>query len=408
MKNFKNYLLVAAIIGAFAIAGCTKEEEDSKDTKSKSDTTDATDTCTLPFREVNGAINTIVPDGNGGWYIGGNFTMVNTYARNGIAHIKSNGKIDATWNPNPNVAYINTIALSGNSIYVGGYFNSIGGQARKSIAKLNNTNGNADANWNANIGGVEIYVIAINENDIYVGGRFSSIGGKIRNNIAKLNNTNGNADANWNPKATFSSCVFQEEVFVYSIVISENDIYVGGSFDTIGGQARKYVARLNNTNGNADITWNPNADGQIVTIVVNGNDIYVSGDFDTIGGQARHCIAKLNNTDGNADATWNANATLYPNANNYINSIIIDGNNIYVGGDFTTIGGQTRNYIAKLNNTDGNADATWDPNADGIIYTIALNGSNIYAGGDFTSIGGQTKHYIAKLNNTTGAANASW
>ena len=70
--------------------------------------------------------------------------------------------------------------------------------------------------------------------------------------------------------------------------------------------------------------------------------------------------------------------------------------------------GQTRPYIAKLNDTTGAADANWNPNANFIVYTIGINGSDIYAGGIFISIGGQTRNRIAKLNNTTGAADATW
>ena len=42
------------------------------------------------------------------------------------------------------------------------------------------------------------------------------------------------------------------------------------------------------------------------------------------------------------------------------------------------------------------------------VYTIAVSGSDIYAGGDFALIGGQTRNHIAKLDNTTGAANPTW
>ena len=39
---------------------------------------------------------------------------------------------------------------------------------------------------------------------------------------------------------------------------------------------------------------------------------------------------------------------------------------ILVGGCFTSIGGQARNYIARLN-ADGTVDATFNPNADSYV-----------------------------------------
>ncbi len=47
---------------------------------------------------------------------------------------------------------------------------------------------------------------------------------------------------------------------------------------------------------------------------------------------------------------------------------------IYVGGNFTSIGGQTRNRIARLN-SDGSVDPTFDPNASGEVIEIALDSS---------------------------------
>ncbi|MBS1513571.1 MAG: hypothetical protein JSS63_00965, partial [Bacteroidetes bacterium] len=78
------------------------------------------------FPKVNGSISIAVPDGSGGWYIGGGFTKVGIYTRNYIAHINSDGTVDATWNPNANNT-VNTIAISGSDIYAGGQFTTIGG-----------------------------------------------------------------------------------------------------------------------------------------------------------------------------------------------------------------------------------------------------------------------------------------
>ena len=59
---------------------------------------------------------------------------------------------------------------------------------------------------------------------------------------------------------------------------------------------------------------------------------------------------------------------------------------ILAGGFFTTnsIGGQTRNRIARLDATTGLADS-FDPNANGAVYSIAVQADGkILAGGKFT------------------------
>ena len=56
---------------------------------------------------------------------------------------------------------------------------------------------------------------------------------------------------------------------------------------------------------------------------------------------------------------------------------------ILAGGDFTSIGGQTRNRIARLDATTGLADS-FNPNANGVVYSIAVQADGkILAGGLF-------------------------
>ena len=81
---------------------------------------------------------------------------------------------------------------------------------------------------------------------------------------------------------------------------------------------------------------------------------------------------------------------------------------ILAGGDSRSIGGQTRNCIARLDATTGLADS-FDPNASSILsIAIAVQADGkILAGGGFTSIGGQTRNRIARLDATTGLATRS-
>jgi hypothetical protein len=61
------------------------------------------------FPKVNGPVLASVPDGVGGWYIGGQFTQVGELVRTNIAHILAGGDVDAQWNPYANGA-VNALA----------------------------------------------------------------------------------------------------------------------------------------------------------------------------------------------------------------------------------------------------------------------------------------------------------
>ena len=58
---------------------------------------------------------------------------------------------------------------------------------------------------------------------------------------------------------------------------------------------------------------------------------------------------------------------------------------IIIGGDFTTVAGVSRNYIARLN-SDGSLDESFNPNANGAIYSLFPHGTGVIVGGGFTSI----------------------
>ena len=139
--------------------------------------------------------------------------------------------------------------------------------------------------------------------------------------------------------------------------------------------------------------FDPGTNSAVYSIAIQADGkIVVGGMFTTIDGQTRNYIARLHGS-GSVDASFN------PPANSSVESIAIQADGkIVVGGFFTTIGGQTRNYIARLH-ADGSVDAGFNPNANDYVRSIAIQADGkILLGGNFTTIGGQARNYIARLN----------
>ena len=343
------------------------------------------------FPRVDGNVNTVISDGNDGWYIGGAFATVGTVTRNNIAHILADGTVDATFNPNANNPVF-SIALSGSLLYMCGNFTTVSGQSRTRLAAVDASTG-IPTSWNPTANN-QVNTIAVSGSTVYVGGIFTSTGGQLRNRIAALDTATNNATA-WNPNAND---------VVREIAVSGSTIYVGGRFTTIGTNqlTRNRIAALDASTGDAT-TWNPNASSDIYSIVISGNTIYVGGLFLSIGGASRNRIAALDATSGNATA-WD------PNVNSPVYKIIaLSGNTIYAGGDFTTAGSTpvTRNRLAAFDiNTNTNNATTWNPNANERAAALASSTSAVYVGGLFTSLGGQTRSRIAALDASTGAPTA--
>jgi len=343
-----------------------------------------------PNPTVNGYVLSVISDGAGGWYLGGYFTQIGTSLRNNIAHILPDKTVDPEFNPSCD-GPIYSLAIDADTLYVGGGFTSIGGKNRNSIAAIDIVN-NEVTYWNPDSSGYVawdpdafsyVLSLAVTENLVYVGGTFTSIGGEERNNIAALDKNTGEA-TNWNPNASDE---------VRSLVIEGEIIYVGGWFNHIGGEWRNYIAALNTNNNNAT-GWNPNASDNVSTLIVKDDNIYAGGDFTSIGGEERNYIAELDLETGDA-TEWN------PDANGAIDSLQISDDTVYVGGSFTSVGGEKRNSIAELDLETGDA-TEWNPDADHIVLSIALSENSIYAGGYFSYIGGLTRNKLAAINSITG------
>ena len=310
------------------------------------------------------------------------------------------------FNPNANGAIRIIVAQPDGKILIGGEFTTLspnGGPAvtRNHIARLN-PDGTLDAAFNPNANNTVSSIVVQADGKILVSGYFNganSIGGQARNYIARLDATTGLADS-------FDAAANN---VVYALALqADGKILACGYFtgaNSIGGQARNYIARLDSTTGLAD-SFNPNASNAVFAIAVQADGkILVGGDFVIVGGQQRIHIARLDATTGLADS-------FNPNAGGYVVSIATQADGkILVAGIFTAsnggIGGQPRTFLARLDAATGLADS-FNPNPNGIVNAIAVqpDGKILVGGSFFGPIGGQSRSRIARLDPTTGLADS--
>lgn len=135
------------------------------------------------------------------------------------------------------------------------------------------------------------------------------------------------------------------------------------------------------------------ANGKVRVIVVDDvtGDIYVGGDFTEIGGINAKRIAKY------SSGTW---STFGTGANLYsVSAIAIDGSDLYIGGSFTSVNGVANTkYIAKWDGANWNSLCT---TIDGYVNSLAIDASYLYVGGQFTGIDGIANTVcIARYNGT--------
>jgi hypothetical protein len=325
--------------------------------------------------------------------VGGFFETMNGESRPfAAAADKTTGAL-LDWNPKPKDA-VEALAANDSAVYLGGDFRTIGDwKHRAGIAAIDLATGGVKP-WNPNPDGSIVTAVAASGDHVFVSGNFTSIGGQTRASLAALDTLDGEA-LPWNLGA---------DDVATKLVVDGSTLYAGGYFTIVGGQTREYLASVDTRSGEL-LPWNPGAGWPVLGMALAGKTMYVGGLFSELGGAEREGIGAVDLTTGVATG-WNPN----PVANSgWVNTIVVNGNTVFVGGAFDNIGGQRRRSIAALDATTGAATG-WDPGtlgwdvAGGEVKSMTLVDSLLYVGGDFGEIGGAYRVCLAAVDTATGRA----
>lgn len=153
--------------------------------------------------------------------------------------------------------------------------------------------------------------------------------------------------------------------------------------------------------GAIDITFDPNANAVIYELRLQPDGkILAGGNFTSIGGGSRSYLARLN-ANGTLDNTFTLNT------NNRVDAIAVQSNGkILVGGNFNsigtginaTVGTVVRNNIARIN-ADGSLDTAFNPNPNSTVFQLKeQSDGKILVGGAFSNIAGAGRNGLARLN----------
>src|SRR5258705_1990790 len=210
---------------------------------------------------VAGTVRTAVPDGRGGWYIGGLFSAIGGVPRLNCARIRGDGTV-TQWNPQPN-GQVNTIAVAETTVYLSGFFSSVANQTRYSMAAAD-TGAGLLRSW-IPIPNINPQAMAYANGVVYVGGPFTNMSGQTRMGIAALDPIIGLV-TNWNPNITGGA--------VNALVVKGGTVVAGGTFNNVGGLTRNRIAAIDTATGVAT-AWDPNIGGNRVPVIaISGSTVY--------------------------------------------------------------------------------------------------------------------------------------
>jgi hypothetical protein len=185
------------------------------------------------------------------------------------------------------------------------------------------------------------------------------------------------------------SSAYQANGTVRVTIVVGATTYLGGQFTAMqpngGGTAvtRNNAAAVSTTTGALSTTWNPNVNGTVYAMATDGSNIYMGGTFTTVGGTAHQNVVEVNGTTGAVVATFLN--SLKPNK--AVRGLAVSGTNLYVGGAFTT----PRRFAAEVNSSGAliPAFAPVIANTNGTsaeVRAIAVDGTRVILGGFFNKL----------------------
>lgn len=365
-------------------------------------------TTTPPLNQNPGANNTVlsvVPGLNDTIVLGGLFTSVNSTPRSGVARMKSDGELDASFAPSGGANdFVSAVASylqgtnQGKVIAVGG-FTSMSGVQRNSIARLledGKIDPSFDPGTGAN-GAIQAVAIDADEN-VLIAGDFTNFDGVPRNRVARLL-SNGNLDLNFDPGTGANDAVFA--ILSSSSTNGSNSVLIAGDFTSVDGNPSSRIARLK-SDGSFDIDFDVGlgADSTVYAIAEDSSGkVVIGGAFQMFNSVPQRALARLLPT-GVLDRSFVTGS----GPDDTVSSIALQGDGaIYIGGRFLSY-----NYTRRVNAARLYSNGTLDtsfldtaynqyagfPNPAGfapigVIYALTLDGSdNLVLGGSFTHVGG--------------------
>ncbi len=349
---------------------------------------------------VNGAVHDCDLDGDS-LLVSGRFTQIGGQPRHGTARIgiATGAPVDPAWtvsavsdfNGNAGVENWAITRVNGAQVAIGGPLRQVDGQPRAGLALVAASDGSAQAPMNVERPGSVAKVASFADGSSLAAGVFWRAGADTRMNLLRLTPA-GVVDPDWNIPVLGSV-----RTMVADPVTQE--AWVGGGFGTVAGQSRANLFKIANASVPAiDPAWAPVVNSWVTVLhrELSTNRIYVGGTFTAIDGITRHRLARLAGTGASPVDGWNPNI-----GNGQINAIAQPwGFDIWIGGSFTSAGGSLRNHLAIFD-TGPSADLSgYDPSPNGTVWALHARSDlpgDIYVGGEFSTIAGQARNYLASF-----------
>jgi N-acetylneuraminic acid mutarotase len=341
---------------------------------------------------LNGAVLALAAVGDD-LYVGGAFGEIGDGSVTGLGNIARYDTTTATWSRLPNLGLngnVRVLAVVGDDLYVGGSFAQTGDGTLTNLGNIVRYDITGETWHKLSNDGLRdgVTALAVVGDDLYVGGYFDETRDGTVLDLGFIARYDTAGSGTWH---ALNNEGLNGTVLALAAVGS--DLYVGGYFTATGDGTvldLNRIARYDITGGAWHALPKQGLDNAVRALAVAGSDMYVGGEFDRTSDWMVTDLGRIARYDV-ADSTWHA----LPNQglNNTVYVLEVMGDDLYVGGTFTQTGvvGLTNlGHIARYDTADGTWHALPNQGLNGDAWALAAMGDDLYVGGDFTSTGDGT------------------
>ncbi|MDS1271738.1 hypothetical protein RIF23_15690 [Lipingzhangella sp. LS1_29] len=159
------------------------------------------------------------------------------------------------------------------------------------------------------------------------------------------------------------------------------------------------------------VSWTPHVvNGKVQAIDQDGDVVVVGGNFGHLRTNDHDDVIEQPYLFAFDRSTGALRTGFRPDLDREVTSVSVRDGTVYVGGFFTTVNGEPARGLVRLSLDDGRqvpefADTTID---DGRVYGLAEQDGDLYVGGSFSSINGEQRQGVARLDSSTGVVDPAF
>ncbi len=350
-----------------------------------------------------GGVNKAQTQPDGKIVVAGSFNRYQGIAAQGLVRLNADGSRDETFNQTGtglNAAVLDFKIQTDGKLIVVGVFSQYNGANVYRMIRLN-ADGTQDGSFSLTGTGFpnNVNCVEIDSNGKYiVGGAFTQFNGSSQAYIARID-TNGTLDSSFNIGTGFNNVVNAIKIR------PDGKIYVGGNFTQYKGLTQQYLALLN-PDGSIDSSIGTTfvSTAQVFSMELQpDNKLLIGGNFTTVGGFGRNYIARIQ-SDGSLDTGFTPPGAGFGGGGSGVTSLLYDNGRILAGGMFTSYNSISYSRIIALNATDASVDTSFNTgqgiqtSGGGVNTILKLSSNNYFLGGTFDAYDSRKVGGIARYN----------